>query len=62
VFFLNFELVWGRTISRQVDAKRKYGLNRRVLMDVFDSKLAIMKQTVASWPGYVFHNEDMALQ
>jgi hypothetical protein len=30
-------------------------------MDVFESKLAIIKRTFASWPCYAFHDEDMAL-
>jgi hypothetical protein len=60
--FFSFELVRGRAILREVNAKGKYGLDRRVLMDIFESKLAIIKRTVASWPRYAFHEEDMALR
>jgi hypothetical protein len=31
-------------------------------MDVFESKVAIIKRTVASWPRYAFLEEDMALR
>jgi len=61
-WFFFFEMVWGRSLSRWVDAERVYKINQRILRDVFARKLAMVLSTVAAWPRYIYHDEDVKLR
>ena len=41
-WFLFFEMVWGKTLTEWVDAEKKYGINKRILRNVLDNKLAMV--------------------
>ena len=62
-WYLFFELLWGRTLTRWCDAEGKYDVHRHTLRtDVFDVKLIMLMSTRASWPLYASLEEDEKLR
>ena len=52
---LYFEIVWGHTCIRWIDAQEKYRIHKRILRQVFSRKLALVRRTMSAWPRYVRH-------
>jgi hypothetical protein len=61
-WFTYFEIVWGKSLNRVVDAEVKYGLNVRGVLAVFNNKLSKVVSAVKSWPRFAFHEEDNQLR
>ena len=45
-WFHFFEMVWWKTLTRWVGAENKYGINKRILRNVFDNRLAMVMKAV----------------
>lgn len=48
-----FEMIWGRTVQRFEDLESKkdgYGVNHSILLDIFDTKLHLIKNAMDNWP------------
>jgi hypothetical protein len=57
-WYLYFEIIYGKTISRYVDAIDKYDSNDREVRRVFDIKLQAVKKVRKEWPMYCSLKED----
>ncbi len=62
-WFFFFEFVWGRSITRWVDAAAEYKTNKKrdLLTLIFRTKLKHAKMCRSSWPKYVSFKEDHML-
>ena len=62
-WFFYFQFIWGRTLTRWVDAGAIYKAKGRksTLRLVLHEKLKIVKQARLSWPRYVSFDKDHAL-
>ena len=60
-WFFFFEMMWGRTIVRWVDAAsdNHYGIQSQYLRDVFDQKTSLLLKARRSFPKYVSFEEDI---
>jgi hypothetical protein len=61
-WFFFFEMIWGRSVQRWIDAERIFKLEKKRLRYVFVCKLVLVKKAVALWPRYAYHEEDVQLQ
>ncbi|KAI2509492.1 hypothetical protein MHU86_4869 [Fragilaria crotonensis] len=62
-WFFFLEMIWGRSFQRWVDAARRiYKIHHRRLPHLFDIKLSMVMRTVALWPRYAYHEEDVQLR
>jgi hypothetical protein len=59
--FFYFEFVWGRTLSRWIDACSVYKISKKRLGKVFIEKIKLAKECRQRWPRYVSYNEDHSL-
>ena len=58
---LYFEILWGRTATRWDDLSDKtrgYGIPRRDLLRVFDTKLAMVEKARDNWSEFASYDED----
>ena len=61
---LYFEILWGRTATRWddlLDKTRGYGIPRRDLLRVFDTKLAMVEKARDNWSEFASYDEDKHL-
>jgi hypothetical protein len=61
-WFFFFEMLWGRSLQRWVDAEHVYKLDKKSLRKIFTQKLALVISAVNRWPRYAYHAEDVALR
>jgi hypothetical protein len=57
-WYLYLEIVYGKSISRWVDACDKYGMSDRRLREIFDNKLDAVLKIRQEWPRYCSLLED----
>lgn len=60
-WFVFFEKIWGRTLSRWVDSSDSndgYGIRKETLIAIFDDKLKMVLQCRESWPAFLSFDED----
>jgi DDE superfamily endonuclease len=56
-----FERLWGRSISRWSDARRKYKLSERQLTVLFDKKVRMINNIREMWGHFATYQEDTDL-
>jgi hypothetical protein len=63
-WFFHFELEWGRTLTRWVDAAAEcnVGIHHNYLLDIHRHKLYLARRTRDSWPKYASYREDCCLR
>ena len=61
-WFLYFEVIWGRTLTRWIDTEKEYRMSRSCCRDMFDSKLSMMISCRDSWPQFASYMEDSYLR
>jgi hypothetical protein len=62
-WFLFFEVIWHRSVTRWIDVSNTYKYERvHILRQVFDQKAYLVKCCRASWPTYVSYEEDRKLR
>jgi hypothetical protein len=57
-WYLFFEVVYGKTCARWIDASNKYNMCASTLRVVYDRKKDIVKLAMKEWPQYVSLQED----
>jgi hypothetical protein len=57
-WYFYLEFVYGRSITRYVDACDKYDLSDHRLREVFDKKLEMVMKAMKEWPRYCSYKED----
>jgi hypothetical protein len=53
-----FEILYGKSLSRWVDAEYKYQCNHQLLHDIYDTKIKQVLLVRSEWPLYVSIDED----
>ena len=61
-WFLHFEFIWGRSLTRFVDLQATYGVYDRDLRKVVSAKYNIEFRALQSWPKYATFVEDALLR
>ena len=63
-WFFHFEFVWGRTLTRWVDAASEcnLGIQPKYLLDIHRHKLQLARRTRDLWPKYASYQEDCCLR
>jgi hypothetical protein len=57
-WYAYFEILYGKSLSRWVDAELKYMCNHQLLRDIYDNKLKKVLSVRSAWPRYVTIQED----
>ena len=57
-WYLYFEILYGKSIVRWVDAVEKYQVSDRTLRRVFDDKLRLVLNARRSWPLFASIDKD----
>jgi hypothetical protein len=61
-WFLYFERIWGKRITRWTDCKQKYKISQRTCRRIFDNKLNIQMKVRRKWPRFATLDEDLRLR
>ena len=61
-WFLYFELLWGRTLERYVDAEKSIDKGSFTVMRIFYAKITLVLSCRMSWPKYCKHDKDIKLR
>lgn len=61
-WFLHFEFIWGRSLTRFIDLHATYGIYDVEIRKVISAKYKIESQALASWPKYATFAEDEKLR
>ena len=59
---LYFEFIWGRTITRWIDAGKVTGRDRKKAMEIYHHKQKQILACHMSWPKYCCHKEDCKMR
>ena len=57
-WYVYFEIIYGKSIPRWVDAAEKYGTNDRTLREIYDEKLKRVLATRIEWTLFASFDED----
>ena len=60
-FFLHFEYIWSRSLTRIIDLQMTYGIYPREITNLLAAKYDIEFLALRSWPIYASYEEDKKL-
>ena len=61
-WFLHFEYIWGKSLTRLEDVRKTFGVAKRYIDDVITAKYDIEFRALLSWPLFAFYEEDVAMR
>ena len=62
-WFLHFEFIWCKSLTRIVDVERTFGINRRFIENIIDAKYEIEWCALLSWwPLFPTYEEDVKMR
>lgn len=61
-WFLHFEYLWGKSLTRLPDVENTYGIGRSTVEEVITLKYTIINNALKSWPVYASYAEDVHLR